>query len=265
MTLIVFGHTAGGRQGLLFALIVVLGINCFIYFYEDQRILNYFEGKIVEGQDPYGIQEIVKRLSIQARIPIPKIVMIENNCPQSLAVGRGLSHGTLLLTSGVFDKLSRSEIETLIAYQLATLRSLNTLAFTVGSFLVSSCLLVTEILDQVVRTLLVEKKKENSILTQFFTRLLSPLVGCVLRLSVLKSFYYSADELTVQITGEPEKLAHVLWKLHFFSKTIPLNAPVHSAHMFIVNPLTDTPWNRYFHAQPDTAKRIERLVGYYPI
>src|SRR5688572_9082535 len=134
LTLIVLGHTWGGREGLLIALTVTLGMNTFVYFYEDRRVLSLFSGDLVEGQDPYGIQDVIKRLAVKARIPTPKIVILRHPSPQALVVGRGSHYGTLLLTSGLFHKLGPDEVETLLAYQVACIKNLNTLAFAVGSF-----------------------------------------------------------------------------------------------------------------------------------
>jgi heat shock protein HtpX len=265
LTLIVLGHAYGGREGLLFALILVLGVNSFVYFYEDRRVLSLFSGRQLEGQDSYGLQDIARRLSVKARIPAPAVVLLSSRAPQAGVVGRGITHGTIILTQGILEKLTRPEIEALMAYQIACIKNLNTLAFAVGSFVASLCLFVTETLDFGLRILIVEKKNPNTLISQFFTRLASPLIGLILRLSVRPNHYLAADNLAAQYIGDAKTLANVLWKLESYSQTLPLTVPLSTAHMFTVSPLTNATWTKYLVAQPQTSARVRSLIGYYPV
>jgi heat shock protein HtpX len=265
LTLIVLGHFALGREGLLIGLIVSLGINSYVYFFEDQRIVEKLGGQLLEGHDPWGLLEKIRRLSATASVPTPRVVVLPSPSPQALVVGRSLTSGTLLLTEGLLVKLEKPEIDAVIAYLLACMKNMNTLAFAVGSFVASTLLAITETLDAGLRLMIVEKKNPNYLVSQFFTRLAAPFIGTLVRLSIRPSFYSEADRIAVEILGESEHLATALWKLHSYSATIPYNAPIAISHMFVVNPLTTTRWTRYFHAQPRLDKRIRALVGHFPI
>ncbi len=265
ITLIVLGHRWGGRDGLLLALIVVLATNSFIYFYEDRRILKRFGGHLVEGQDPYGLNEMVRRLSVKARIAVPSLVVLNDTAPQAGALGRNIGNGVLILTEGVIKKLTHAELEAVIAYQIASIRNLNTLAFAVGSFMASFCFLISESLDFCVRVLIVEKKNRQSPVTQIFTRLLSPLIGMILRVSVRPSFYLAADHLATQLLGDPKHLATAIWKLGSYADTRPFHSPLSSAHIFIVSPLREMRWTRLVATHPPIATRVRQLIGYYPV
>lgn len=265
LTLIVLGHHFGGREGLLFSLILALGLNSFVYFYEDRRVLSRLMGREVEGQDSSGLREMARRLAVKARIPMPRIVLLPSRAPQAAVVGRGFTHGTIVLTQGALEKFSRPEIEAIMAYQISCIRSLNTLAFAVGSFVASIGLFITEALDMGVRILIVEKKNPKAFASQIFTRLFAPFIGAVLRLSIHSSFYSAADIQAAQLISDPRILARVLWKLESFSETLPYSPPASTAHMFIVTPLTTTQWSKWLITQPKVEKRIRRLIGYYPI
>src|SRR5690606_3959454 len=155
LTLIVLGHALGGREGLLTALIATLAMNSFVYFYEDRRVLNKFHGRWLEGQDPYSLQDVVRRLSLKVRVPAPKLILLESSAVQSLVVGRGVTHGTILLTEGLLNRLDRHEVEAVLAYQVASIKTVNTLAFAVGSFMATAALTVSETLDMILRVLIV--------------------------------------------------------------------------------------------------------------
>ncbi len=265
LTLIVLGHAFGGREGLMLALVLVLGMNSYIYFYEDRRVVNLFEGRNLEGQDPWGIGEMSRRLSVKARISVPKIVILEKSAPQAAVVGRSLTNGTIILTEGLIRKLTVEELEAVIAYQVASIRTLNTLAFAVGSFLASAGLFVTGALDTFLRFLIVERKNHRTFVSQLFTRTASPVISLILRGSIRPSFYLAADRLAATLIRDPRQLALALWKLDSFATTSPLMPPLSAAHVFIVSPLTITRWTRRYTTQPSTARRIQGLIGYYPI
>lgn len=265
MTLIVFGHSLGGREGLLISLVLVLATNSFIFLFEDRRILTLFKATPVEGRDPYGLQPMVHRLSLKARISTPIIYLIESPSPQTAVLGQGIKNGVILITSGLTKKLNPDELEAILAHQIVSLKNLNTLAYSVASFLSSCIIAVTGTLDFLLRTIMVEKKNLRSAASQIFTRAALPFISLVLRISVRPSFYLHADFGASQLIAEPKSLARALWKLDSFANTIPLSVPISAGPKFIVNPLTQAGWMSSFNTHPETKERIERLIGYYPI
>ncbi len=260
------GHSWGGRQGVLWALLVALGVNTLIYFYSEVRILSLFPGRKLEGRDPWGALEITKSLCKKMRLPLPQILVLQDSSPQALALGRSWNHSTIVLTQGLLDRFSRRELKAILAYQLASIRRQETFAFAVAAAFADAILSVARSLDKVSRLLLgTQKDPRSKNPGHFFSWLLSPLAAGLLRFSVGPGNYYAIDALASEICEDPKAVAEVLWKLESFAKTIPLLAPASQAHMFMVNPLTKRGWSRYFHVQPETKRRIERLVGYYPI
>jgi heat shock protein HtpX len=262
---IIVGHMLLEREGLLFGLMLALSINCYVYFYEDRRILSLFRSQLLEGRDPWGLTQINQRLAEKAKIPAPRIVIVPDPSPQSLVVGHSLTKGTILITEGLLEKLSQKEIEAVIAYQMATIKTLNILIFAVGSFICSIFLFIAEALDTGLRLLIVEKKNPNYALSHIFTRLVSPFVGLLLRLCIRPQFYVTADSLAAHWLGDGKVLAEVLYKLQSYSATRPFAAPLSTSHMFVVNPLPLKGWTRHYQAQPSIEKRISSLIGYYPI
>jgi heat shock protein HtpX len=265
VTLIVCGHLALGRGGLLVGLVLALGMNCYVYFFEARRVVQSLGGRPVEGQEPWGVLPRLRSLAAKMRLPIPRVVILRTKSPQALVVGRSLTQGTVLVTEGLLEKLNNDEIEALLAYLLACMQNMNTLAFSVGSFLASTLLSLTGVLDAILRVLIVEKKNPNSRVSQFFTRLGAPLAGLLVRLSVRPGRYFDADRRAASVVESPQTVASLLWKLDSYSKTAPYTCPLPVSHMFVVNPLTASSWNRYFHAQPKVDRRILALVGHYPI
>lgn len=270
LTLIVLGDVLLGREGLLISLSVVLSINAYVYFFEDERVLRLFKTRPIEGQDPWGFRLRLKKVCKEMRVPIPEAYILPHSSPQALILGRSLNKSTLILTEGFFEKLTAEEREATYMYLLANVKNYNSLAFCVGSFMVSSLLATSNLLDMFFRFLIFEKKNPEQAISQPFTRIIAPIAGIFLKLSIRPSFYFSSDQLAAEYlsaskTCSEKDLATALWKLSSYSYTEPFPCPLCTSHMFIVNPLTTQSWNRYFHAQPNADNRIRALIGHYPI
>ena len=265
LTLVVLGHYYGGREGLLTALVIVLGVNSYVYFVEDKRVLKRFLSRQLEGQDSYGVREIVRRVALQARIPPPQVIVLSTSAPQCGAIGHSEKSAKIILTQGLLDKFSKREVEILITYQILNIKNTYTLAFAAGSFILYLSLSALGAIDSFIRLLIVEKKNIKTYISQPFTRFFSPLIGFILKLSIRPNFYAQMDLLTSQFIGEAKELAIVLNKLDSYSKTLPLAVPPDQAHIFIVTPLSSKNWLQSFVTHPKTKGRIEKLVGYYPL
>lgn len=262
--LVIFlGAEMGGRQGLLLGVGLALSINCLVYFYGELRAVDLFGGQKLEGQDPWGIRQIVQNKARILKIPAPTIYLLPSATPQALTLGRSRSHAKIFLTEGVFKKFGAREWEALVAYQMACIARMDTLAYHFASAGSDFILSFAKVADRLLAWLIGRKNDgETSLL---ITTLLSPLAGLLAHLAVGRGNYLKADRLASEVCGDAKLMAELLWKLESFSATNPLKAPAAAAPMFIVNPLTKRGIGRYFQTQPSVRKRILNLVGYYPI
>jgi heat shock protein HtpX len=263
LALIFAGHHWAGRQGLLLALMVALSINSVIYFYFDRRVLEQLPGRQVEGQDPWGLLDLVEKMARKARLPLPRVIVLDSSSPQALALGRSWNHSTVMVTAGLLRSFTREELEAVVAYQLASIKRLDTLLHNVGGFFAQILLFIAHGLDHVFR--IGVGAKGNSPASQPFAYLLAPIIAFIFRISAPSSHYLAADALAANWLADPKVLAQVLWKLQSYSNTQPLVLPIPLAAQCMVTPLTENGWARYLRTQPTTETRIKRLVGHYPI
>lgn len=265
LILVFLGHIIAGRQGLLWGLVLSLSVNSAVYFFSDQRIINNFPGRAMEGQDPWGLAQIVTLIAKRARMPNPHIIVLPESAAQAISVGRSWKSGTLIFTEGLLESLSQEELEAAVAYLLATIRRQDTLILGMASSFCGFAMFISQKLDALTRVILGSRKEFDSFLSHPFTYMISPFVFPILRLVVSSATYYSADAQAAEYLGDPRRIAQVLWKLNSYRSTKPFSAPASMAHLFIVNPLTTSGLGRYFQAQPSVEKRIKKLLGYYPI
>jgi heat shock protein HtpX len=251
---LVIGFGLGERQGLLFAFGLVLLLNTAAYFLADFRVRKLFNARPLQGQDPWGLNSSLAELAQQTRIPIPELMVVDLSVPTAFSTGRQWKHATIFLSEGLLKTLDRTELKAVLAHEISKIKRLDTFAQSVSSSLAGGLLWGARRID---RSLF----RANPKVEKFF----EPVALLPVHLSVGKSNYFAADELASHLIGNPQSLAQVLWKLHSYAGTQPIEIPRSTAHLFIVDPLTSSPLHRYFQKHPSVEKRIERLVGYFPI
>ena len=235
---LVIGFYLGQKNGLIWGLVISLSVNLLIYFWGDQRSASLFPHQELEGNDPWGTIHTTAKLSQKARISVPRVFVVDNGSPQSMALGRHSSCGKIFLTQGLLDRLDKRSLESVLAYHIAEIKRHDTFMHNVASCL--SAVLISTIV-------------------------LAPLGWFILKLCAQPNSYFQADQLAASYLEDPKDLATALWKLHSYSQTRPLNTWWWLSPLFIVNPLTHRTFSRYLTFQPKVERRIERLLGSFPI
>ncbi|MCB0408281.1 MAG: M48 family metalloprotease, partial [Bdellovibrionales bacterium] len=201
--IVIIGQSLAGREGLLWGVALALTINSLIFLYPDLRLKLFFSGKVLEGKDPWGINEMVHTLVQRARIPMPQIKILQNSAPQALALGRSPRSAQILLTQGLIDLFEPEELNAILAYQVATIKRQDIVGLTVAAAFLDFALSICQLLDSGLRIILGAKKKQNSLQAHFFSTLISPLVSLFLRLEIGGSSYFKSDQLAAELNSNP--------------------------------------------------------------
>lgn len=250
---------------MLWGVIIALSINSLLYFYSEIRLENLFSGQVIEGQNPWGLIETVRKFAYLARVPEPQVIVLASSSPQAMVMGRSQSSARIYLTEGLLKCLKREEVEAIVAYQVSSIKNLDTLLFTITSAITGLLFFFSRTIDLFIRGLLGAKADSRSRQNHLFSWLIAPLATIIVRATIGSRRYFATDSLAASLLEDSKFLAQALWKLDSYSCTKPLNIPPSTAPLFVVNPLTEHGWTRYFHTHPSVEKRIKNIIGYYPI
>ena len=88
MTFIVtlLGSLLGGFQGMIIAVLFAGTMNIFAWYKSDSLVLRIYKAKLAPKQSE--LSKIVRSLSRKAKMPIPKVFIIDNSQPNAFATGR---------------------------------------------------------------------------------------------------------------------------------------------------------------------------------
>ncbi|MCU7497491.1 MAG: zinc metalloprotease HtpX [Ignavibacteria bacterium] len=262
MVLFLFvGGLLGGEKGIMIAFIFSLVMNFGSYWFSDKIVLTMYGAKQVsEGEFP-GLYRIVRVLSENAKLPMPKVYVMENSTPNAFATGRNPENAVVAVTTGILQMLNDEELAGVIGHELAHVKHRDILIGTIVATLVGTITFVARMAGWALmfgggR----DRDRDGEGIGSIFLLVLSPIIAMLIQLAISRSREYLADEGGSEISGKPLSLASALNKLNLYNDRMPmLNAQPSSAHLFIVSPLSGKSFLKVFSTHPPIEERIKRL------
>jgi len=105
------------------ALIYALISSIVSYWFSDKIILSMSSAKPVNHDDNQELYHLVENLCITAGLPMPRIYTINDQSPNAFATGRNPKHSIICVTSGLLQTLNKTELESVIAHELAHIKN----------------------------------------------------------------------------------------------------------------------------------------------
>jgi heat shock protein HtpX len=262
--LVLVGDWIGGRNGMIYALVIAGVMNFVSYFFSDRIALAMYRAQPVTREQLPRVYDIVERLAQVMHIPMPKIFVIPTDSPNAFATGRNPSHASVAVTQGILNLLDNDELEGVLAHELGHVRNRDILTSSIAATLAGA---VTVLARMGAWGAMFggygggDRDRRGGGLGALLMVILAPLAALLIQLWVSRTREYEADSTGAHLTGNPHALARALQKLDAYSKRIPMVASPSTAHLFIVQPLVGMSFANLFSTHPPIYKRIERLTG----
>ncbi len=258
-----------GPQGWLWGSVILLSFWVMVIVFPDIRLPQVLRGTQLEGQDPWGLFEELSLLCKKARLPLPKVYLFNSSTPTALTFGRSWRSSYMFVTESLLTTLSRDELRAVLALELAKIKRLDILPQTLATGLTGWDLWLHKVSADPSDS---DSKKIGPIRKfvrgagAFLKNLpLPPAARAVVRFCVGSQAYFQSDQLASEYVGGPEAIANVLWKLESYSLNDPLSSPRSLRHLFVVEPIARHQSATNLRSQPTVRRRIEHLVGHYPV
>jgi len=126
------GNSAILYGAIIFSIIMSVGS----YWWSDKIVLSMSKAKELTHDSNREIYHLVENLCITAGLPTPKIYIIQDPAMNAFATGRDPEHGVICLTTGIIERLEKSELEGVIAHELSHIGNRDILLGTVVVILV---------------------------------------------------------------------------------------------------------------------------------
>ena len=70
-----------------------------------------------------AVIDVVREMALAARIPEPRIDVIDDPSPNAFAIGRDPEHSVICVTQGLLDQMDREELQGVIGHEMAHIRN----------------------------------------------------------------------------------------------------------------------------------------------
>ncbi|MCE9586167.1 M48 family metalloprotease [Candidatus Uhrbacteria bacterium] len=260
----VFGYLNGsGYTGLIFALVVSLGMTAVSWFWGDKIVLMSTGAKRIESRDQNTyLWNMVENLSITAGVPMPKLFIVDDPAPNAFATGRDPARASIAVTTGIVSLLENEELEGVLAHELSHVKNYDMRFMMLVAVLVGA---LTILGDSFFRFGFLGRGRGNRnsggvlALVGIAFLILSPLIGELIKLAVSRSREYLADASGALMTRYPEGLARALEKISAYGQPMQ-RASQATAHLWIASPFGSSRRTMsWFSTHPPVEDRVNKL------
>ncbi len=270
--LLLLGYLIGeywgiGYGGVVIALVVAVIASLFAYYSGDRMVLTISRARRIEKKDYPRLFNIVEELTIASGVPMPRIYVIDDTAPNAFATGRDPEHAAVAITTGLLQKLSRDELQGVMAHELSHIGNRDILFAMMVGILVGSIVMISDFFLRSVFWGGGRRKKSgkgggNAILMvlALLLAILAPLFAKLLQLAVSRQREYLADASAAKLTRYPEGLASALEKIANDKEVLEV-ANRATQHLYIVNPIKpfEKRAKNLFSTHPPIGERVARL------
>ncbi|MCK6614009.1 MAG: zinc metalloprotease HtpX [Ignavibacteriaceae bacterium] len=257
---IVVGGMLGGQTGMIFAFIMAMVMNFGSYWFSDKIVLKMYGARQVGAQEVPQLYRMIEELAQNARLPMPKVYVMDSATPNAFATGRNPENAAVAVTTGILRVLDQRELAGVIAHELAHIRNRDILTGSIVAAFVSAITFLAQMAGWAAMFSRGDDREDGGGIGGLFMIILAPIAATLLQLAISRSREYAADADGAAICRDPLALASALDKLSRANEIQPMqDAKPASAHMFIVSPLMGGGIAKLFSTHPPMEERIKRL------
>lgn len=238
------------------------------YWFSDSVVLGMSGARPADKKRDFEYFTVVENLCLAARMPMPKLYVIEDTAMNAFATGRDPNHAAIAATTGILSRLDRTELEGVMAHELSHIQNYDIRLMTIVSVLVGMIALLADFFLRMGGSRRRSDNEEGNAGAIFFVvglvmAFLSPLIAQMIQLAVSRNREFLADASGARMTGYPEGLAKALEKLSHDKEPLEV-ANKATAHLYITNPLKNRHdaigwFSGLFATHPPLPERVSRL------
>lgn len=259
-----FGQATGNGSSAIWIIAFIFGYAIFQYYAASSIAIGLSGAKQIQKSDNPRLWNIVENLSISQGMPMPKVYIINDPAPNAFASGRDPKHAIVASTTGLLEIMDDSELEGVMAHELAHVKNYDIRVSTIVFGLISA---VGILADMAIRMAFFSShsRGKNSgqlgiilVLLGVIGWIIAALIGPLVSAAVSRQREYLADASGIEMTRFPDGLASALKKLGEYGQPMRRASPSMS-HMYINDPVKPSMAQGAFSTHPPISKRIERL------
>ena len=249
--------------GLVFAAV----LNFATYFWSDKIVVRMARAHVIQEDENPTLFNIVRKVSQEAGIPMPKVGIVNSPMPNAFATGRGPHKAVVVATSGILNTLTPTELEAVIGHEIGHVVHRDVLISSVAATIAGVISYIGNIALWSMMFGGAGRGRQNngSIVALLLAAVFVPLGATFVQLGISRNFEYNADEYGAKITHNPGALISALEKISsrvnspYARAATVSSTSASTASLWIINPIRGNTLMELFSTHPSTKNRINRL------
>ncbi|HSW44995.1 MAG TPA: M48 family metallopeptidase [Phycisphaerae bacterium] len=269
------GYTYGFGLTALAVIIAVVG-SLISYYGGASAILSMSKARRIDRSDDPQLFNVVEEMAIAAGVPVPKVYLIDDTASNAFAAGRDPQHGVLAITTGLRGKLSRDELQGVIAHEMSHIRHFDIRFAVLMATLVGVVVLLCDMYLRSmwrgggrVRTRSRRSRRSGGggaaailLVIALLLAIVAPILAKFIEMAFSRQREFLADAGAVELTRNPDGLAGALAKISTDPEVLEV-ANRATAPMYIVHPIKnfEDRASSIFDSHPPIKDRIQRILS----
>jgi len=259
------------------AAVVAFVLTLISYYGGSGALMAMSKAREIKKSDDPQLFNVVEELALAGGVPIPRIYLIEDSAMNAFATGRDPKHASVAITTGLRSKLSRDELQGVMAHELSHVRHYD-IRYAMLMAVMVGCLVM--LCDIFLRSMFWgsvmgggrRRRRDSSgggggiqailIVVAIVLAILTPILAKIIQMSLSRQREYLADAGAAELTRNPQGLASALEKLAGQTEVLEV-ANRATAPLYIVHPIMKArdkeSRGSVFSTHPPTGERIARL------
>ena len=195
LNMIGFGFILGGISSLIG------------YFYSDKIVLAMSNARPADKKRDFQLFTVTENLAIAAQLPMPRLYVIEDTALNAFATGRDPQHAVVCATTGLLSKLNRTELEGVVAHELAHVKNYDIRLMSLVSVLVGFIALLADFALRFSFSGMKHSDRKESgsagivlFIAGVLLAMFTPLIAQIIQLAISKKRLYLPDSKAVKKT-----------------------------------------------------------------
>src|SRR3989344_1151920 len=236
------------------------------YYNADKIALASVKARPADHIEHKMLFNTVESMSIASGLPMPKVYVMDSEQINAFASGRDPQHSVICVTSGALQKLTKQELEGVIAHEMSHVANYDIRFMTLTAVLVGMVSIIAQIyLRSLWFSSMDRDRRDNRLgvilfIISIIVAILAPLAANLVSFAISRKREFTADATGVKFTRYPPGLRDALLKIkkeHFIDGE-KHKFPKAMAPLFISDPFKKK-ISGMFATHPSIDERIRRL------
>jgi heat shock protein HtpX len=243
------------------------------YFSGDTIVLGLLRARPADPDQHRELLNVTEEMAIASGLRPPRVYVITTPASNALATGRDPANAAIAVTSGLLERLSRNELQAVVAHEMSHIRHRDTLYAVVVAVLVGTIVTMSDIFWRTARIGETRTSRDNSdskgeaaiLIVGILLAALAPILAKIIQMAVSRRREYLADLGGADLTRNPGALADALEKIATDPDRFDIaNRGVQ--HLFVLNPVDplssgQSAFADLFSTHPPLRERVRILRG----